>query len=165
MATILDIASLEFLIPLFHFIFISVILYAILQKTKLLGGKSGSDILVSIMLTILVMFTSSALDLAIFMSVWSVVILVILIFLVLLFSFWSKEENFGMPLNIKSLVFWIFIIILIVGLTKVFGPIFTPYSGDDGNLTVLKTLFHPRVIGALVFLIIISNIVKIFKSN
>jgi hypothetical protein len=40
----------------------------------------------------------------------------------------------------------------------------TPYAeGADPNRIILRTIFHPRVMGAVFLLIIISNIAKLLK--
>ena len=120
------------------------------------------------MITILVVLNTSALKLANFMSIWAVVVIVILVFLVLMVSFWTKEGDLELPegLEFGPLIFWIFVIILAIGLTYVFGPVLTPYAeGADPSNTVLRTLFHPRLIGALVLLWIIQNLVKVLKTS
>jgi hypothetical protein len=168
MATLLETGLLEYFVPFFSFVFIFLILYALLQKTKMLGGKSVIDFFVSMMITILVVLNTSAVELANFMSIWSVVVVIILVFLILMFSFWTKEGNLDLPDSIElgPIVFWTFIIILAIGLTYVFGPVLTPYAeGADPGRTVLRTLFHPRLIGALVLLWIIQNLVKVLKGD
>ncbi len=166
MATFLDVGILEYFVPLFSFIFIFLILYALLQKTKILGGKSAIDFIISLMVTLLVVLSSSAVELAKFMSIWGAVVAVILVFLFIMVSFWAGEGHAGLPndMDIKSIVFWVFIIILAIGLTQVFGPVLTPYAeGADPNRTILRTVFHPRIVGALFLLIIIANLAKLLK--
>jgi hypothetical protein len=166
MATFLDIGILEHFVPLFSFIFIFLILFGLLQKTKLLGGRSAIDFIVSVMITILVILSSSAVELARFMSVWGVVVAVILVFLFIIMSFWADEGKMGLPgdMDVKGIVFWTFIIILAIGLTQVFGPVLTPYAiGADPGRSVLRALFHPRVVGAIFLLIIIANLAKLLK--
>ncbi len=166
MATFLDIGILEYFVPLFSFIFIFLIVYVLLQKTKILGGKSAVDFIISMVVTILVVLSSSAVELANFMSVWSVVVIVVLVFLFIMVSFWAGEGHGGLPedMDIKGIVFWVFIIILAIGLTKVFGPVLTPFAeGADPNRTILRTIFHPRIVGAIFLLIIIANIAKLLK--
>jgi hypothetical protein len=168
MATLLDTGLLEYYVPLFSFIFIFAILYALLQKTKLLGGKSAVDFMVSLMITILVVLNSSALELANFMTTWSVVVVVILVFMVLMFFAWAKDGKTGLPasINIQAIIFWAFVIILAIGLTKVFGPVLTPYAENaPKSWVVLRTLFHPRVLGALLLLLIVNFVVKVLGSS
>lgn len=168
MATVLDIGVLEHFIPLFSFLFVFLIVYALLQKLKLLGGKSVIDFLVSLVVSILVVLSSSAVELARFMSVWGVVVTIILVFLFIMMSFWAGEGKMGLPvdMDIKSIVFWVFIIILAIGLTQVFGPVLMPYAeGADPSRTVLRTIFHPRIVGALFLLIIVGNLAKFLKHS
>jgi len=168
MATVIDFGFAEFFVPLFSMIFIFLIVYAILQKTEMLGGKQVTDFAIALFLSILVLFSNSALELTKFMAVWLVVILVILVFMILAFSFWSGDSHLGFDkdLDIKGILFWVMIIVLAIGLTQVFGPVLTPYaSGADPSRVVLRTLFHPRVIGAVILLIIVSNLAKLLKHE
>ncbi len=167
MATFLDIGMLKNLVPLFGLLFVFFILFGLLQKTKLLGGKQLIDFFVSLIISILVLLTDSATELINFMSVWLAVVMIILVVLIIMFSIWLKEGETGLPIaGIKGILFWVFIIILIIGLTNVFGPIFTPYAaGSSESWVTLRTLFHPRVIGAVVLLLIIVNLIKVFKKD
>lgn len=168
MATILDLGFLEFFVPLFSFIFIFVILYALLQRSGLLGGKTALDFIVSLFVTILVVLNSEALELANFLSVWSIVIIIVLVFILLIFFAWAKDGDLGIPegIELSKFAFWAFVIVLAIGLTQVFGPVLTPYAeGADPNKVVLRTLFHPRILGALIILLIVGNLAKVLKSG
>jgi hypothetical protein len=172
MATLLDAGLIEIFVPLVTMIFVFLVCYAILQQSKILGGKNITDFFIALMVSILVFFSSSALELTKFMSVWLVVVLIIIIFMVIIVSFFKdhagESESMGFPadLDIKGIVFWALIIVLAVGLTQVFGPILTPYAADaDPNHVILRTLFHPRLIGAVILLIVISNLAKLLKHE
>jgi len=170
MATFLDVGLAEVVVPLVTMIFVFLICYAILQQSKMLGGKNIIDFFVALMVGILVFFSSSALELTKFMSVWLVVVLIIIIFMIIILSFFKNldEGNMGFPddMDIKGLIFWVLIIVLAVGLTQVFGPVLTPYAaGADPDRTILRTLFHPRMIGAIVLVIIIANMAKLLKHH
>ena len=169
MATVLDIGAFEFFVPLISFIFVFLILFGILQKTKLLGGKSALDFVVSLMITLVVVINTSALALINFMSVWSVVVVVVLVFVLMMLFFWVKEGEGSLPGPaefLPSMVFWVFVIILIIGITHVFGPVLTPYAeGASKEWVVLRTLFHPRIVGALVLLWIVVSLTKVVGSS
>ena len=168
MATLLDLGFLEFFVPLASLLFVFFVLFGILQKVKLLGGKKAIDFFVSLTITILVVLNTQALQLAQFMSIWSVVIIIIFVFLILIFFAFVKEGEYNLPSSAgiaPKLVFWAFIIVLAVGLTQVFGPIFTPYAEDaPKGWVVLRTLFHPRVLGAILILLIIQKLVNVIKD-
>ena len=172
MATLLDAGLIEIFVPLATILFVFLICYAILQQSKILGGKSITDFFIALMVGILVFFSSAAVELTQFMAVWLVVVLIIVIFLVLTVSFFKEHDNesksLGFPpdLDIKGIIFWALIIVLAVGLTQVFGPVLTPYAaGADPNRVILITLFHPRLIGAVILLIVIANLAKLLKHQ
>ena len=168
MATLLDLGFLEFFVPLISLVFVFCVLFGILQKTKLLGGKKAIDFFVSLTITILVVLNTQALELAQFMSVWSVVIIIIFVMMVLIFFAFVKEGEYNLPETAGAapkILFWAFIVILVIGLTQVFGPIFTPYAEDaPKSWVVLRTLFHPRVLGAILILLIVQKLVNIIRD-
>jgi hypothetical protein len=171
MATLLDGGLIEIFVPLVTMIFVFLVCYAILQQSKILGGKNITDFFIALMVSILVFFSSSALELTKFMSVWLVVVLIIIVFMIMIVTFFKEhgeKEAIGFPddLDIKGIIFWTLIIVLAVGLTQVFGPVLTPYAADaDPNSVILRTLFHPRLIGAVILLIVIANLVKLLKHE
>jgi hypothetical protein len=168
MATLFDGNVVDIVVPLLVMIFVFLILYGLLQKSKILGGNQAVDFFVALTVGILTFFTDSAVKFTQFMSVWLLVATIVLIFLIILLSFFAKDGDLGFPddMDIKNIVFWIGIIILAVGLTYAFGPILTPYAqGADPNRTIFRTLFHPRVAGAIIMVIIIANMAKLLRHT
>jgi len=171
MATLLDVGLIEVFVPLVTMIFVFLICYAVLQQSKMLGGRHIIDFFVALMVSILVFFSSSALELTKFMSVWLVVVLIIILFMIIILSLFKEHGDkaaLGFPddLDIKTIVFWVLILVLAIGLTQAFGPVLTPYANDaDPNRVILRTIFHPRIIGAVVMLIIIANMAKLLKHQ
>ena len=70
-------------------------------------------------------------------------------------------------------IYLLAIIIVLVGLSQVLGPVFSPFQEAEGERTIgkeiLRTIFHPRLLGALFILVIaafaVSSIAKAEKSS
>lgn len=168
MATLFDGNVVDIVVPLLVMIFVFLILYGLLQKSKILGGNQAVDFFVALVVGILTFFTDSAVKFTQFMSVWLIVVTVVVIFLIILLSSFAKGDDLGFPddMDIKNIIFWVGIIIVALGLTYTFGPILTPYAeGADPNRTVLRTLFHPRIVGSIVMVIIIANMAKLLRHT
>lgn len=165
MATFLDVEILNYFMPLFIFIFIFIILYSILQKSKLIGGKPIYDILVSLTITIVSLLSGST-----FIFITSIIPwFIMLIVAVVLFLFASSTVlKSGIPEipPLRGVVIFFSIVIIISAITTIFGPIFNPYSlNANPDWELLRTLFHPRLLGAIVMLIIVANTIKLVAEN
>ncbi|MDD5133219.1 MAG: hypothetical protein PHD81_02135 [Candidatus Nanoarchaeia archaeon] len=165
MATLMDMGLLNYFLPIFTFLFIFAALYALLDKTKILGDNSALKFIAAFSVAMITLFTASITDLINYVIPWFVFIAIFLILLFgVLMHFGIKEENIWNNLSMWTVMIIAFLILLI-GLTQVFGDVFTPYQ-TVGNTTktisseTLRTLFHPRTLGAIFMLIIASLTVR-----
>jgi hypothetical protein len=150
---------------LFSFILIFILLYAILQKSKVLGGRVWIDITISLVLSLVAMFSGSVFDVINIATPWFVLLMVMLVFLALVASFAFKGGVTEMPM-FKIFALWLPLIIIVWSMTAVFGPILTPYSaGANSEWEALRTIFHPRIIGAIVMVVIVLFTVKVVVQN
>jgi hypothetical protein len=159
MATFLDIGLLEYLLPVFSFILILVLLYAILQKTKLLGGKPGLDFTISIFIALVAMLSGKTFDFVSVSIPWFVLLIVAVVLIFLVTSVGMKGGDIFQIVNFRNILAWIALIIVIASIAFIFGPI------NSTKSPFFEVLFHPRILGALFIVIVISNIVKLVVKN
>ncbi len=160
-----DISILNNFLPLFVFVLIFVFLYAILEKTKLLGDSSRFNFLVSLCIAVMSMFSGSSTELILAVLPWYIFLMFFLLLLFTLFMFFGVDAKDVWPkVGGQTTVFIVMIIALIVSITKVFGPVFTPYA-VEGTSNVFRTIFHPRVVGAFFILLIASLLIKNISEN
>jgi hypothetical protein len=195
MATVLDINILRYFIPVFIFLFVFTIFFAILQKTKILGQNSGIDALVSFSVAMLFMFVSDARQLITVITPWLVVLLVIIMALMLVFMFLGvKAETISEAMSESGTV-WTILIILVIGLiiafTQVFGsqiasitqgpyPTATgaeqvqtgttgtttaPAGGQHFLVTVGSIVFSAKILGMFLLLIIASQAIRLISGE
>lgn len=195
MATILDLNLLSYFIPVFIFIFVFVLFYAILQKTKILGGNAGMDALVAFSVAMLFIFVSDARQLLTVITPWLVILLVILMSFLLVFMFMGvKAETIADAMGESGTV-WTIVIILVIGLiiafTQVFGSKIAsitqgnyPYEtgptetttgetttttasggGQHFLVTVGNIVFSPKILGMFLLLIIASQAIRLIGAT
>ena len=167
MATLLDTGLLSFLTPLFIFLFIFVLIYAILNKTKLFGENMGAlNLIAAVCIAAVSVFAGRVTGLIISIVPWFVFIAIILFLIFMIFMFFGVKEGdvwdmmFG-----KTWIFVLLLIIILIGLSQTFEKQITPYgqnatvSSSTGNVQgeVVKTITHPRLLAAI-FLLVTSGL-------
>ncbi len=157
----LDISGLNFFMPIFSFLLVFVVVYALLAKFKIIGESKWVLVFVSLIVAIIFMSFSSLKLYVETIIPWFVVLLVI-VFLVLLMGFFTSKD--WIP---KSWFAWVVIIILIIifliSAIRVFNPVFHPDLGITSGqgtsmLEQIKEYAEGGIIGS-VLLVIIAAIV------
>lgn len=178
MASILDIGLLDYFVPVFIFLFIFGILFALLEKVKIFGENKGLNALISFAIAFLFVLTPDLLGVVKIMTPWFTIMFVFVIMIVLLFMFVGvKEGAIAETFSERSMV-WIVVIIsliiLVYALTQVYGAQIQNIN-VEGNATadgspsmtsqVGKILFHPRVLGMLLLLLIAAQAIRFLASR
>ncbi|MBS3163301.1 hypothetical protein J4427_01290 [Candidatus Woesearchaeota archaeon] len=164
MATLLDTGLLYHFLPLVTFLFIFSLVYIILDNTDWMGTNKTLKFIVALSIALVSLFAGGVVDLINYIVPWFVFIFVFLILLFMGLTFLGIEKQVVW----NNLSIWTVMVIafllLIIGITQVYGEIFTPYAGSNVTKTIgsetLRTLFHPRVLGAIFILIIASLSVR-----
>ena len=160
----IDISGIFFFMPVFSFLFVFLIVYAVLARTKLLGDSGFVNFFVSFIMAIIFMSFSS-LDLYVQTIIPWFIVLFVMVFLVLLVAGLStKELSKIMTTKFAWVIIVILIIIFLIAAIKVFNPVFHPdlivTSGEGISLVEqINYLAGGRVFGT-VLLIIIAGIVS-----
>ena len=158
MATFLDIGLLEHFLPVFSFLLILVVCYAILKKTELLGSNNGLMWVASFSVAFLALFSGSSIELIALLTPWFVVmfIFLFLLFMILIFGGVDEKKVLG-EVGGPTVLLVISILMLIIGISNVFGDVFSPY-GEEGEQDIpsetMETIFHPRILGAIFILLV-----------
>jgi len=153
----LDISGLNFFMPLFSFLLVFVVVYALLARFKIIGEGKFINILISFVVAIIfISFSSLKLYIETILP-WFVVLLVI-VFLVLIMGFFSSKDW-----SPKSWFAWIIIIVLIaiflISAIYVFNPVFHPDLGlasgqGTSMLEQISGYFDGGFLGSILLLII-----------
>lgn len=176
MASFLDIGILDYFTPVFVWLLVFGVLFAILEKTKIFGEKSGINSLVAFAISLLFLLTPDLVSIVKVITPWFTILFIFVLMIVLLFLFVGvKEEAVAGAFSERGMV-WIILLIAFVifgyALTQVYGAqIQTIYggaeAGEDANISqqVGKILFHPRILGMIILLIIAAQAVRFISSS
>jgi hypothetical protein len=153
----INISGLNFFMPIFSFLLVFVIVYALLVKFKLLGESQFVNVLVSFIVAVVFMSFSSLKLYVETIIPWFVVLLVVVFLVLIMGLFVSKDWS---P---KSWFSWIIIgvliIIFLISAIYVFNPVFHPdlgvASGEGTSLLEqLGGYLEGGFLGSLLLLVI-----------
>lgn len=171
MATFLDLGFLEFFLPIFTALFVFALAFGMLTKTKFLSESTNVNAIAAITVAIIVLLTEDVVELVNFLTPWFVIIflMIFMIFLVLMFVGKEQKEILN-HLGGPTFIVIVSILLLVIGIGNVFQGVFSPYKDDPtGDKTTggetIKTIFHPRVLGAIVILVICAVAVRQITEN
>ena len=142
----IDISGLSFFMPIFGFLFVFVIVYALLVKTKILGESQFINLLISFIIAVIFATVSSVQDYVQMVTPWFVVLIIALFFILIIVGL---SQNKITDIIGKKFV-WVFIVALIlvflISATKVFSPVW----GDVQDFITNEG----RVVGGIILLIV-----------
>ena len=159
----LDISGLFFFMPVLSFLFVFLIVYALLASTKVLKAHWFVHVLISFIMAIIFMSFSSA-ELYIRTILPWFVVLIVIVFLVLLIAMFStKAWDKMMTPAFAWIIIGILVIIFLVSAIRVFNPVFHPDLGiTSGQGTSMIEQIRDYMDGGVagsILLIIIAVIV------
>lgn len=142
----IDISGLNYFMPLFGFLFVFVIVLALLIKTKILGDNKFINILVGFIIAIIFATMTSVRGYVQAVTPWFAVLVIALFFILVIVGLsQQKIEDF-----VKPWFVWVFVIVLIliflISAIKVF-----PFTFSD--ITDFITT-EARIVGAVILLIV-----------
>jgi hypothetical protein len=159
----IDISGIFFFIPVFSFLFVFLIVWSILVKTKILGDAPFVNLFVSLIMAVIFM-SFSALDLYVRTVIPWFIVLFVCVFLVLLLGGLASKDvmkMMGSGLGWISIV--ILIVIFLVAAIKVFNPVFHPdliiTSGEGISLVQQIRYSADGAVFGSFFLVLIAALV------
>lgn len=169
---VIDIGLLSFISPIFVFLFVMVLFFAVLEKTKIFGENKGVNALLSFCVALLFIITTTATELVKILTPWLVMLIIIsMIFMVFFLFLGVKPDTISEAVG-KPGFFWpIFIVLLIVlgiALTQVFGPQIASLTQEDQEgfaKNVAQIIFHPKILSVIILLLIASYAIKVVTKG
>jgi hypothetical protein len=154
--------SISPFMPLFAFLLVFIVTYALLAKTKILGENHFAHLFLSFIISIVFIVTPSAQKFAMVSTPWFgvLIIMVFIIFLLLTFVRGNVDDIVKSP-AVAIVVIGVILVIFVIAALNVFGPVISSYlpgtaeTGLTGQQAQTKHFFtSPAVIGAIILLII-----------
>ncbi len=180
MATILDASLLALLAPIFALIFVFLIVYIVMEGSKMLGDNKGIHALLALTVAFFVAMSPPITKLIIFMSPWFVVMIVFIVFLFVIgkFAGFTEENILGAFGGNQGAFWWVVFfagLILTFALSNVFGQqLLEGAGGETAAVNATKSaftqnlsnaIFHPKVLGLLLILLIASFTVRLMAEK
>src|SRR3989344_3428892 len=123
---VIDIGIWRYFLPIFSFIFMFTLVFAILEKTKILGSDStGLNSIIAFVVALLFVLTPSAVALVNFLIPWFIVLIFFILFVVVIFMFMGVSadtiKEVAQSSTFVTTIVIITIILLIIAISVVWG--------------------------------------------
>jgi len=167
MATFLDVTGLQYFSNLFAFLFVWLIVYALLAYSKLFAGNHMVHILIGLIIGLFTLFSPTVTGAIIVIAPWFALIFVFAMFIMVAGNMFGATDIGGSP-AFKGIVLSLVLIILVVGvLIYVREQISVPEEIDEKSdfSKITNVLFHPKFIGMVFILIVAVFTVGLLSSK
>ncbi|MBT4166458.1 hypothetical protein HOE04_05450 [archaeon] len=169
---VLDISGVFFFMPVFSFLFVFLITYAILVKTKLLGDMNWISVFVSFILAIVFMSFSSIELYVRSIIPWFAVLFVIVFLVLLIAGLSTKNLDKVMTTGFAWVMVSILVVVFLIIAIKVFNPVLHPdlivTSGDGtqaGIVEQLRNILDTKVAGGLLLAVIAGIVAMVITKG
>jgi len=145
--------------PLLTFVFVFILIYAVLKKTKILGESGAINVITSLILSIILLAFTSVGNYIANITPWFSVIIVILFFFFMFVAFLIKEPaSFLKPLAIVFIIIFALILIAAIFYTFPGTHAYLPGQSEEGAngtlLTIKHFIFEEKFLSGLLLLVI-----------
>ena len=176
MVTFLEIGLLRYFSIIFPALLVFAIVYALLQKTKLIGESITINAIIAIVIAFLVMLSEDVIALINFIAPWFVLFFLFIVLLLVVYKiFGASDQNLANFITTDRPVQWaifaVGVLIIIAGFSHVYGQRLLPATLENvTNVTgveavstatssfrenVTRIFFNPKVIG-LIFIFFVA---------
>src|SRR3989344_3120944 len=168
MASILSTNLIQFILPVFIFIFIFTIFFALLNKIKMFGDNKPLNSLIAFVISILFVLIPEARQIIEIATPWFVIFVVMGLLLIMCFMILGIKPEFIEEVAkensvVLSVVVAAVVIIFLFSFTKIFGPGIIQYPDQQatGLISIIKrTILNPKIFGLVIVLIIAGEVVR-----
>lgn len=147
-----DISSISYFLPIFSFLLIFIVVYAILKKTEILGDNNGVSLFISFILAAFFIVNTNMVEFTQNISSWFAVFLICSFFIFVFLAFIGKDSLKIVSGN-KTVTWTVFILLIIFFIASA-SRIFNWVLNFDGIRAWLSTDWF-----GMVLLIVIGAIV------
>ncbi len=176
MVTFLDITLFQYFNVIFPILLIFAVLFALLQKTKILGENVTINAIISIAVALMSLLSPDVISLINYVAPWFVLVFIFVILLLLVYQLLGATEKDILSAlkgdkTIQWTVFGIALVILVAGFAHIWGERMLALQGTPEGADVVEEgepgfkqnlytmLFSPKVLGVIfIFLIAIFTI-------
>ena len=141
-----DVSWLAYYMPIFGFLFVFTVIYAVLSKTEVLGENAFTNLLVSFIFGII--FITFAPGVAYVQTIvpWFVILILSLFFLMMIVGFSQKDMDKFMKPSLAWAFIGLLVVIFLWSAIVVFNPFLQPY--------INRFLYSERISGAVLLALV-----------
>lgn len=154
---VVSLAPVGYFMPIFSFLFVFVLIYALLAKTKVLVDNNAVSLMISLMLSSFFIFNASLVRLVQTSSAWFVVFLVCMFLIITLLSFTHGKIDNIINKNVAWAILAVIILIFVISSSYVFNWAV--------NWSTLNVWAHKDWFGFIVLLIMAAIVSKVLVGN
>ena len=152
--------AIGYIMPLLAFFFVFMLVYALLEKTRILGEHKAINFLISLLLAVFFVLTPLATKFTALTVPWVIIFIFIVFFILLIVTFVrGKIEDVVKSKVIALVIVAVILIIFIFSALNVFGPIVSQGSFSPQAQGVADFFTSSQFI-AMVIILIVAGIVS-----
>ncbi|MFH2028107.1 MAG: hypothetical protein ABIJ08_03140 [Nanoarchaeota archaeon] len=169
MATFLDVSGLEHFASFFVFLFVWLVVYSLLQYTKVLGENQGVNIIVGLLIGLFVLFSPLATGIVQNIAPWFAVLFIFAIFAVAgMRVMGATDADIAGAGQLKLLLGILAVIVIFVGaLSYIRGEVSVP--GDNETSVDYSrpsaVIFHPNILGVIFIGLVATFTIALLASR
>ena len=153
-----EVAGISYFAPLLAFLIVFIIVFALLNKTKILGEEKFIQLFVSFLIATIFVSAAGVRDYVLTITPWFAVLAISLFFVLFIMGFVGKQADF-MQKGVGITAIIVLVIIFLVSGFIVFSGAILPYltgGGDNPliNYFIGQGVYSSRGFGALLLLVI-----------
>jgi hypothetical protein len=92
---VVSVGAVGYFVPIFAFLLVAIVVYALLRKTGVLGGSEGVSLFISLLLAAFFVVEASLIDFVQFSSAWFAVLVIGVFFLLVVLAFLPGKNPLG----------------------------------------------------------------------
>ena len=164
-----DLSAISYFLPLFSFLLVFIIVYAVLVKSKIIANN-GLQLFTAFLMATIFVSATGAKDYVLHITSWVALLLASLFFIMLILGLVGKEVEFlhkGIGIAFVVITILLFIISAVVVFSDYFSSYLPWNNGIGANQDILQVtdwFFSSRIFGAFI-LLVISGLVSWVLMN
>lgn len=145
----IDLSGIATFIPVFGFMLVFSVTFALLGKTKLFEGNKLLNILISFSIAIIFLVSANAIEYVRVITPWFAAFVVSLLFIALVVGLFTKEIDKFFPAWFGWIIVIVLIVIFVASASYVFGDLISKYLQGPKEF-----LLQPTILGVIILLIV-----------
>lgn len=145
----IDLSGIATFIPVFGFMLVFSVTFALLGKTKLFEGNKLLNILISFSIAIIFLVSANAIEYVRVITPWFAAFVVSLLFIALVVGVFTKEIDKFFPAWFGWIIVIVLIVIFVASASYVFGDLISKYLQGPKEF-----LLQPTILGVIILLIV-----------